>query len=137
MVDSAAMEHAARTDTASKPPSSRRPSAPLPRHARSVVSNNPLASYNGNTALGRRARDLFRIGAAETGGRLSVRQQMAVMNWVRLQLEFEAGNVLLATEVRHAWRAILAAKRAPRAPKVEEPDDELPALSELMARSKG
>jgi hypothetical protein len=56
---------------------------------------------------------LFRVGAVEIGGRLTLRQQTAVMNWVRLQMEFEAGNVVLAPELRHAWKAvtILSARR--------------------------
>jgi hypothetical protein len=102
------------TIAAIKPHRARRTVGSMPRASRAKVSNDPLARFKGNTAEGRRARDLFRLGRAEIGGRLSIREQLLISNWVLLQMRLEAGDLTLATETRHAWRAVLRAKRQPR-----------------------
>jgi hypothetical protein len=108
----------------------RRRLARIPPVSRAKVTNDPLAALNGNSAAGRRLRDLYHLAAAEIGGKLTMREQLACMTWARLQQEFEGGNVLLAAEVRHAWRGVLKAKREPR--RVERRSAPIPSMRECL-----
>src|SRR6266567_9142927 len=87
---------------------SRRSYDPVGPTVRARTTNDPLSFFTGNSPEARRCRDLFRFGCAEVGGRLGPREQMLVLNWVRLQAALEAGDTALAPEVRHAWKAIQA-----------------------------
>src|SRR5262245_37734220 len=99
----------------------RRRSASMAPRCRARVTNDPLSGFDGNTAAGRRCRDLYRMAAAEIGGRLAMREQIAVQTWVLLQVAFESGDVTLVTELRHAWRAVQALRKPRRKPRNVKP----------------
>jgi hypothetical protein len=106
----------------------RRAAARLPVVSRSKFTNDPLKVINGNTAAGRRLRDLYRLAAAELGGKLAMREQLMCVTWARLQQQFEDGdtNPLLVAEVRHAWGRIEKRRRAMRSSHRFEADRHVP-----------